>query len=230
MLNRHPLPLLTQAVAPVPLDRQGVCLLLQDLHAPFSDGKTGRLATLAAAKVLAREFDEYWDAMDLAAPNIARVVARWRSLNLPVVYSCWGYFPPEEPSSLAQTMGWTWDLSGPDGAFPAAWAPQPGDPVFTKPGWGATANPRLLDYLAARAVHTIVLLGALLEFGIRQTCGDLGDRGFHVMVVSDAVPALTALGRAFTTGNMAHGMTKLRSTGETLDLLARLEQTAPVLV
>jgi nicotinamidase-related amidase len=230
MWIRHPLPLLTQAVPAIQLDRAHTCLLLQDLHAPFADAAGGWLAARARAKVLLREFDEYFDALDLIAPNITRVLSAARGLGIQVVYSCLGYFSPGQPSAMQQAMGWEWNLDGPDGAFPSAWQPQPGEAVFAKPGWGALANPELVHYLRQHNISTVVVAGSMFEFGIRQSCGELADGGIAHLIVADGVAALTHVGRAYTGGSIAHGMTKLRSTGELLALFAELASREYVLV
>jgi nicotinamidase-related amidase len=85
-------------------------------------------------------------------------------------------------------------------------------------------------YLHAHNIRSAIVMGTMLDFGIRQTCAELSERGVQPLVVSDGVVALTNVGRAFTGGSMAHGMTKLRSTGELLDLLATLEAAGRVVV
>jgi nicotinamidase-related amidase len=230
MWIRHPLPLITREVPALRLTRDHACLLLQDLHAPFADAPQGHLARRAREKVLTREFDEYFDALELIGPNISRVLARARELGIAVVYSCLGYLPPAEPSALQKAMGWEWDLSGEDGRFPAAWQPREGEPLFAKPGWGALGSAGLEPYLRERGIDTVILVGTMFDFGLRQTAGELTDRGFGCLIVSDAIAALTQVGRTYIGGNVLHGMTKLRSTGELLQLLANLDAQNAVLV
>jgi nicotinamidase-related amidase len=200
------------------------------MHAPFADLENGALATLAARKVLAREFDEYSDTMRLIAPNVARVVAAARDHGLSVVYSCLGYESGAEPSAFQEATGWCWRLDGPDGTFPAAWSPAPGERVFAKPGWGALANPAFARFLDERGVANLLVVGAMFDFGIRQTCYELMDRGLGSLVVSDAVAPLTLAAQGHVSGNLAHGLVKLRSTAELLDLLAVMRREGEVLV
>jgi nicotinamidase-related amidase len=229
-VQRHPLPLLTRATRPFVLDRAHTCLLLQDLHAPCADLADGALLRQARDKVLAREFDEYADAVRLITPNIMRLLIGFRAQQIAVLYSCLGYRAGQPPSAFQDATGWHWDLDGPDGAFPNGWTPLADEPVFAKPGWGALANPELPRFLVERAITSVVVLGTMFETGIRQTCVELGDRGFGVLVVADGVAALTQAGHAFTAGDIAHGLTKLRTTGELLDLLARLDTEERVLI
>ena len=228
MFIRHPLTLLTEAVPALGLNPGNVCLLLQDLHAPFADTTGGWLAARATSKVLMSEFHEYFDALDSTLPNTTRILSVVRNLGLPVVYSCLGYRPPESPSEFQMATGWTWNLDGPDGVFTGAVQPAEGESVFTKPGWGALANPELEHFLRERGIKHVMLAGVPLDFGIRQTCGELADRGIGSLVISDAVASITQTAQTYIRGNVAHGLTKLRSTGELLGLLSVLKATGSV--
>lgn len=227
---RHPLPLLTREVAPLILSRTGACLLLQDLHAAPADPDIGWLARRASAKVLDREFDEYFDTIRLIAPNVERLVAAFRARQIPVVYSCLGSRGSQPLSRFQQATGWEWRLDGPDGEFPEAWRPHDDEPVFDKPGWGALANPKFRRHILDRRTETVVIAGAFFDFGVRQTCCELADLGVGSLIVSDAVAAVTYAGGAHTAGNLAHGMSKLRSTAELLDLLAGLDDSDTVVI
>lgn len=230
MFIRHPLTLLTKEVPALDLTLSNVCLLLQDLHAPFSDPTAGWLAGRAKTKVLMREFDEYFDMLDLVAPNITTLLETARELGLTVVYSCLGYRPPDSPSPFQTATGWLWNLDGPDGQFNAAWQPGEDEIVFAKPGWGALTNTELEQFLRARAVQYAMVVGVPFDFGIRQTCLELADRGFGSLVISDAVASITQIGQSYTSGNIAQGLVKLRSTGEVLDLLSQLQTQGHVRV
>ncbi len=228
MFFRHPLTLLTKAVPALDLNRDNVCLLLQDLHSPFADAKGGWLAARAKSKVLMTEFQEYFRALDSSLSNITRILNVVRALGLPVIYSCLGYRPPQSPSEFQMATGWTWNLNGPDGTFMAAVHPADSESVFSKPGWGALANAELEGFLRERGIRYVIVAGVLLDFGIYQTCGELADRGIGSLVISDGVASITGAGQTYVRGHAAHGLTKLRSTGEMLDLLSKLEATGNV--
>jgi nicotinamidase-related amidase len=227
---RHPLTLLTREVRPLEVRPGATWLLVQDLHAPFGDADGGALATIAARKVVTREFDEYSDTLKMIKRNVERLVVAARDHGLGIVYSCLGYDGAAGPSAFQEATGWRWHLDGPDGAFPPAWRPEPGECVFAKPGWGALANPAFARFLVERDVENLLVVGAMLEFGIRQTCYELMDQGLGSLVVSDAVVPLTLAAEGHVTGNLAHGLVKLRSTAEVLDLFAVMRQDGMVLV
>jgi nicotinamidase-related amidase len=229
---RHPLTLLTNAVRPLAIQPEHAVLLLQDVHAPFADPDHGYLARKARAKVLLREFDEYFDTLRIVSPNFPKLIEAARKQRIKVMFSILGHAAGAEPSAFQRATGWEWDLSSPDGAFPPGWTPDPerGDAVFSKPGWSALGNAAFAERLDELRVEHVIVAGTMLEFGIVHTAYDLQGRGTGVLVVSDAVVALTYTGGRQASGSMAHGLIKLRSTAETLDLLARLDEEGAVLV
>jgi nicotinamidase-related amidase len=227
---RHPLTLLTHEVQPLTLRPGATWLLVQDLHRPFADLEHGALAETAVRKVVAQEFAEYAETLRLIEPNVARLLTAARDHGLGVVFSCLGIERGAEPSPFQRATGWCWRLDGPDGGFAAALQPAPGEPVFTKPGWGALANPAFAQFLEEREVENLLVVGAMFDFGIRQTCYELMDRGLGSLVVSDAVAPLTHAAQGHVAGNLAHGLVKLRSTAEVIDLFDVMRREGTVLV
>ena len=102
--------------------------------------------------------------------------------------------------------------------------------MFAKPGWGALANAELEHYLRRGNIQYVIMAGVPFEFGIRQTCLELADRGLGVLIISDAVASITHIGQSYTSGNIAHSLIKLRTTGETLGLLSLLPAQGSVSV
>lgn len=227
---RHPLSLLTREVAPVPLAQRGTALLLQDVHAPFSDLEEGALLREARRKVVRREFDEYAAGVGDAIANAGRLLAAARDLGWPVHYVCWGYRGEAGPSPLQRAMGWDWDVDGPDGRLPDALQPRQGEMVHAKPGWGALGAETLRQALTRDEVRAIVLAGLPFDFGVRHTCLELADSGYRTLLADDATAPLTRAAAAPARGNLAHGTTKLRSTAEILDLMARIPSEGTVWV
>ncbi|MEX2356440.1 MAG: cysteine hydrolase family protein [Thermaerobacterales bacterium] len=227
---RHPLTQVTREVRPLDLRPANSCLLLQDVHAPLTDAEEGWLAEQLRARKLAREFDEYFEQLDLVRPNITMILEEARRMDMPVVFSCFGYQPPAVPSPLQTAMGWLFDLSGEHGRFPAAWRPAGGGEIMDpRPGWGALSG-SLAGFLARRQIENVIVMGSLLEYGVRQSCGELADRGLGCLVVSDGVTALTRDAHGFTAGNLAHGLTKFRTAAELMLLLAVLDSEGRVCI
>ena len=152
-----------------------------------------------------------------------------RRLGVPVVYSSLGYVE-DTVSGFQQATGWLWDLQGGDGSYLPAWEPGENELVLPKPGWSALSNPAFASYLARNSLINVVVMGTMLDFGISQTCLELSDRGIGSLVVSDAVAALTRASQDYVGANIAHGLIKLRTTGEVLGLLEAVENQGAVLI
>lgn len=230
MIIRHPLPLVTRETQPLIINRDNTCLLLQDLHTPFTDTENGWLPKRISEKVLDREFDEYFHLLDLVTPNIIKVLEAFREKSIPVVYSSTGYFSEEGPSVFQKATGWTWDLGSSLGNFPPQWEPLQTETVFSKPGWSALANPEFRKHLDETNISNVVVMGTMFDFGIRQTCVELGDVGIGSLIVSDGVAALTQMGQDYTGNSIALGLVKLRSAAEILGLLEVLFSEGSVIV
>ncbi|MDE0235000.1 MAG: isochorismatase family protein [bacterium] len=226
---RHPLTLVTRESRPIELTADNACLLLQDVHAPFADPAHGWLAQRVKQKVLTREFDEYIELLAIISENIPKVLGAARRLGMGVVYASLGY-RDDDVSEFQRATGWLWDLNGEDGRYLPAWEPAGYELVLAKPGWSALSNPAFASYLVENRRTNVVVMGAMLDFGISQTCLELSDRGVGSLVVSDAVAALTRAGQDYVSGNLAHGLIKLRTTGEVLDLLDVMEKQGAVLI
>jgi nicotinamidase-related amidase len=227
---RHPLSLLTREVAPIALDRVHTALVLQDLHAPFTDASDGALAREARRRGVEREFDEYWSAVPDVLTNATRLLEAARDLGLRVHHVRMAHASGAEPSAFQRSMGWTWDVGGDDALVDERLAPRGDEGQHTKPGWGAWASPELRSALQRDGVRSVVLCGLPFDFGIRHSCFEFADAGLRTLVASDATAALTAAAEAPTRGNLAHGATKLRSAAEVLDLLERVPKEGTVWV
>ena len=230
MQVRHPLTLITKETRPLDITVENTCLLLQDLHSPFTDADDGWLVNRINQKVLMREFDDYFHLLALIRPNIPRILETARQMGIRVAYSCFGYGTDESPSLFQKATGWTWNLNGPLGQHPNEWQPGTDEPVFSKPGWSALANPKFADFLAENNIANVVIMGAMLDFGVRQTCLELSDRGIQSLIVGDASFGLTDAGHSFTADAVAHGLVKIRNTGELLLLFKTLEREGSVLI
>ncbi len=230
MMVRHPLTLVMKETRPLDLRVESACLLLQDLHSPFADASEGWLARRVRQKVLMREFDDYFQLLDLISPNIPLVLNATRGMGIRVAYSCLGRGAGEPASAFQEAAQWIWDLDGPHGVHPEAWRPADGERVFSKPGWSALSNPRFVDFLLENGVANVVVMGGMFDYGIRQTCIDLSDRGIGSLIITDGVFSSTQDGQAYTADSVAHGLIKLRNAGEFLGLLDVLKRDGSVLI
>jgi nicotinamidase-related amidase len=227
---RHPLTLLTDEVPGIRLEPGRSCLILQDVHNPLADARDGWLARKAAEKVLSREFDEYFETLRLVAGNFRVLAEACRAAGIAVTYVSLGLPLNGHPSAFQKATEWIWDVDGLGWGFSDDWHPNTRDHIFVKQGWGALSSPAFRAFLSEHQIQSAIVAGTFYDFGIRQTCYELTDLGVSSLVASDAVVALTHAGQSHTSGNIAHGLTKLRSTAEILDLLKVMESVGYVLV
>ena len=227
---RHPLTLLTGEVPAVRLEPGRTCLILQDVHKPLADAGGGWLARRAREKVLMREFDEYVDTLEIISDNFRALAEACRQSGIEVAYVSLGKLSDQSLSPFQEATGWVWDSGGLDWGFPRGWHPSEGDRLFIKQGWGALSSPEFGIYVEERDIGSVIVAGTMYDYGIRHTCFELADMGIPSLVASDAVVALTHAGQGHTSGNLAHGLTKLRSTAEILDLLEVMRGDGYVLV
>ncbi len=221
---------MTDEVPALRLEPGRSCLILQDVHNPFGDEVDGWLARTADEKVLRREFDEYFAVLKVIAPNYMRLADACRHAGIAVAYVSLGMPLNAHRSAFQEALGWIWEVDGPEWGFPAAWSPTDRDHVFVKQGWGALTSDGFSGFLRERGIESAIIAGTLYDYGIRQTCYELTDRGIGNLVATDAVVALTQDGQTHTAGNIAHGLTKLRSTAEIVDLLDVMSDAGHVLV
>ncbi len=221
--------LVTRESRPLQLTADNACLLLQDVHSPFGDPGQGWLARRVEQKVLTREFDEYFELLAIISENIPKVLGAARRLRMAVVYASLGC-REGRVSGFQEATGWLWDLNGEEGGYHPAWEPLEHELVLPKPGWSALSSPAFSSYLGGADFTNVVVMGTMFDFGISQTCLELSDRGVASLVVSDAVAALTRASQEYVSANIAHGLIKLRTTGEVLDLLEMVEKQGAVLI
>jgi nicotinamidase-related amidase len=107
--------------------------------------------------------------------NTNRLTAWARASGSPVVYVRHDG-PPGEPLERG-APGWP--------IHPAI-APLAGEPIFEKTVGNAFAQTDLADWLRARNIGEVILLGAQTDQCVNATCRGALERGFAVTVVGDA--------------------------------------------
>ena len=115
-------------------------------------------------------------------------------------------------------------------ATPTNGSPPKTNPSSPKPGWSALANPKFAAFLDDNDIANVIIMGSMLDFGVRQTCLDLSDHGIQSLIVGDAAFGLTDAGHIYTNDAVTHGLVKTRTTGELLLLLKTLQQNGSVLI
>lgn len=131
--------------------------------------------------------------------RIRTVLDTARSVGVPVLYVRHVSVPPTHMGVGALRTAMAWQCVDQADAVTSAFppdaphsqlvhelAPAAGEPVFDKLGMSALVGTPLEAGLCARAITTLVLVGAVLEIGIEPTARHAADLGFLPVVVADA--------------------------------------------
>jgi nicotinamidase-related amidase len=156
--------------------------------------------------------------------NAVRLAARFRELRAPVVLVNVA-FHPDFRDFLDVPVDAPAQFNPAD--LPPNWTqivpelgPQPGDLLITKHQWGAFYGTELDLQLRRRGIQTIVLGGIATHIGVESTARDAYERGYHQILVEDAMSSMSAETHEFPVKNIFPRLGKIRSTNEVLAALA----------
>jgi len=148
----------------------------------------------------------------------AKLAARFRQAKAPVVLVNVN-FSPDFGDALKQEV----DLKFSMGQLPPDWAeivselnPQPSDFRVTKRQWGAFYGTELDLQLRRRGIRQIVLGGISTNIGIESTARAAYEHGYQLVLVEDAMAALSAEEHAFAIKKIFPRLGLVRSTEEVL--------------
>ena len=156
--------------------------------------------------------------------NAVRLAARFRELQAPVVLVNVA-FHPDYRDHLDVPVDAPAQFN--PASLPANWTqlvpeigPQPGDILITKRQWGAFYGTALDLQLRRRAIQTIVLGGIATNIGVESTARDAFERGYHQILVEDAMSSFSVETHEFAVKNIFPRLGRIRSTNEVLSALA----------
>jgi nicotinamidase-related amidase len=106
------------------------------------------------------------------------LVWQWSPMLAPPICCCWPGHPRFYPD-----VGRELDCA----AVIDELAPEPGDPVVDKFGYGAFHNTNLEDLLRARHVESLIVTGTVTQVCVEETARQAFHHGYRTTMVSDAV-------------------------------------------
>jgi nicotinamidase-related amidase len=151
-------------------------------------------------------------------PALRRLVDGFRARTLPVVYTrfvsleadnlLWLWSPQCHPHTRACWPGYLrrYEDAGAEldcAAVIDELAPQPGDVVVDKLGYGAFHGTDLDDQLGAMGVRSVVVTGTVTQICVEETAREAFHRGYRTTVASDAVSSFAPDLHAATLKNLA---------------------------
>jgi nicotinamidase-related amidase len=157
------------------------------------------------------------DARRTIAP-IREVSRAFRSAGRPVVYTrfvtgpaetlLWKWSPPIYPPVNCCRLGFRRryeDIAAERECMAVVdeLAPEPGDPVVDKYGYGAFFRTNLADVLASHRADTVVVAGTVTQICVEETGRESFHHGFRTVLLSDAVSSFDPELHAATLKNFA---------------------------
>jgi len=133
-------------------------------------------------------------------PTIARLLAVFRRLNLPVLHTREAHRPDLSDCPPAKRLRGDCKIkigdNGPMGrllidgepgnAIVSELSPVNGEIELTKPGKGAFYATDLQDILQRRGIEQLIVTGVTTEVCVQTTMREANDRGYQVLLVEDA--------------------------------------------
>jgi nicotinamidase-related amidase len=223
MPHRTPLRMLFPPVPAFPLRGHGQAALLVLDYQPFMTDRAVGLGRMAAERGIERELDEYYEQVAYGLKNTDDLVRAFREGGLPVVFTRLAAMPSADPTSRQYAYaGELPDRDSPEAQIVAQLAPtaegRP-DHVLVKhtlSPFVGTPLDTILDRLGSRY---LVLAGVMTGWAVELTAREAADRGYGVLVVSDACPGETYAIHDFVMTQLVGGMIRVRSTGAVLEML-----------
>jgi nicotinamidase-related amidase len=111
-----------------------------------------------------------------AEENIQKLLARWRSLNWPVVHV-------RHMSRSRDSVFWPGQVGA---EFQDAFSPLSAEHILEKNVTDAFANSGLEQWLRVRNIEALVIVGVSTNMSVEATARSAGNLGFNTVVVSDA--------------------------------------------
>jgi nicotinamidase-related amidase len=219
MVHRTPMANLMPPVPPFRLASGAAALLVVDLQ-PFTVDRSVGLGRMAAERGIATELDEYYEQVEYALRNIADLRAAFRSRDLLTIFTCLAAPDARAIASQAASIGWLPSAGDPTAQVVPRLAPRPAEPVLHKTTFNAFTSSPLEALLRERGVEYLVMAGVSASGAIYQTATEAADRGFGVLVVSDACPGDTFAIHEFCMTQLVGGLIRVRPTSSVLEMLA----------
>ena len=220
MRTRVPFKNLMAPVPPADLAAMPTALLLLDCHRFTLDREAG-FGRLALERGIARELAEYYEQVDFVVPNLRTLVSACRCKPLPIFFTRLvggGSGGAAVARQAAVTGFWTAPGSA-DGAFLSDLGPRDEDTVFDRTTVSAFAGTRLADRLESLDIGNVLVAGVAAGGSVELTAREAADRGYNVVVVSDACAAETWTLHSLTMTLLVGGLIRVRTVEAVLEML-----------
>jgi ureidoacrylate peracid hydrolase len=200
------------------LRRDNTALVLVDAQRLTCDPSSSLAQVIAGDP----EYAGFYARVPAALDAMARLRAACRKLGLPVIHirTAGHLADGRDLSANLRRLGVRSTVGDADAEFMPHVSPAPGEIVINKPGGGIFTGTGLDELLRNIGAEHIVLAGITVEAAIERSIRSAGDRGYGVLLASDAC-AGDASAEAQIRGYEKATVT-VRNTKEAIDRLAKL--------
>ena len=223
MPHRTPLRMLFPPIPAFPLREGRAALLVLD-YQPFMVDRTVGLGRMAEERGIARELDEYYEQVEFGLKNTADLVQAFRAASLPIVFTRLAAPPLDEvPASISAYGGELPAEDNPEAQIVASLMPPSGgdaETILTRPTLSPFVSAPLVDILTSLEIDYLVLVGVMTGWAVELAAREAADRGYGVLVASDACPGETYAIHDFVMTQLVGGQIRVRSTEAILEMLA----------
>jgi nicotinamidase-related amidase len=209
---------LTGPVPAVSLNDGRAALVVLDIHR-FTALRDAGFGRIASERGILRELEEYYAQIDQVLPNIALLVDACRGWHLPVVFTRLVAGSAADVTPLAAVTGfWTRPESA-EADYLSALRPGPDDLSIDRSGVSVFRDTVLQDALDRRNIHSLIICGLLATGAVDLAAREAADRGYGVIVVSDACAADTWAAHTFLMTMLVGGLTRTRTAQAVTEML-----------
>jgi nicotinamidase-related amidase len=209
---------LTAPVPPASLTDGRAALLVLDIHR-FTASRDAGFARIASERGIGRELDEYYAQIDQVLPNITRLVGACRERGLPVIFTRLVAGAVRDVTPLAAVTGFWARAESVEADYLPALRPRPDELGIDRSGVSAFRDTVLQETLDTREIRSLIICGLLATGAVDLTAREAADRGYSVIIVSDACAADTWDAHAFVTTMLVGGLTRTRTARAVLEML-----------
>jgi nicotinamidase-related amidase len=175
---------------------------------------------------------------EIVIPNIQRLLACFRELGSPIVFTAVGTEAGEgrdlpcwlralDELGLATLGSRIWPaVTDPSWEVDEALAPQPRELVLNKLSAGTFATTGLEQRLRHQGIESVIVTGVSSDVCVTTTAREAADRGFKTVMVSDGCTTFSEQMHQASLETFNSALGWVRTAQEVIELLRRLQRAA----
>jgi nicotinamidase-related amidase len=214
--NRRPFKLLLKPYPKFNIKSTNVVLLILDAQKLLMDPKGG-FGRLIRLKGIESEFYYYYKSLHETIPNIKKILTKCREIGAGIIFTRMLTVDDEIPNNFIQRLD-VLSLEEDDGEIIDNLAPNNEEVIIDKKCENPFNMKELELILKDMDARYLIICGVRTPGPLNTVALDAADKGYGVIVVSDACTGGVPNGHRFLSG----GLIKIRSTEAVLEMLSEI--------